>query len=47
MTEIIYILTNPWLPDLVKIGRTTNLEERMISLTSHSGTPVPFNVITL
>ena len=42
MTNIIYILTNPVLPDLIKIGRTTNLEERMRSLSSHSGVPVPF-----
>ena len=42
MTEIVYILTNPTIPDLVKIGRTTNLEERMKTLSSHSGIPVPF-----
>lgn len=44
MKEIIYILTNPVIPDLVKIGRTTNLEERVRSLSSHSGIPVPFEV---
>ena len=42
MTEIVYILTNPVIPDLIKIGRTTNLEERLRSLSSHSGVPVPF-----
>jgi len=42
VTEIVYILTNPPLPDLVKIGRTTNLEQRMKSLSSHSGVPIPF-----
>ena len=42
MTEFVYILTNPTIPDLVKIGRTKNLEERMRSLSSHSGVPVPF-----
>ena len=26
----------------MKIGRTTNLEERLRSLSSHSGVPVPF-----
>ena len=42
MSEYIYILTNPTIPDLVKIGRTTNLEERLRSLSSHSGIPVSF-----
>ena len=42
MTEIVYILTNPVLPDLIKIGRTANLEERLRSLSSHAGVPVPF-----
>ena len=42
MSEFVYILTNPSIPDLVKIGRTTNLKERMRSLSSHSGVPVPF-----
>ena len=44
MTEIVYILTNPVFPDLVKIGRTTNLEERVRSLSSQTGVPVPFEV---
>ena len=44
MSEIIYILTNRVIPDLVKIGRTTNLEERVRSLSAHSGVPVPFEV---
>ena len=44
MSEIVYILTNPVIPDLVKVGRTTNLEERVRSLSSHSGVPVPFEV---
>ena len=42
MSELIYILTNPTMPDLVKIGRTANLEERLRSLSSNSGVPVPF-----
>jgi hypothetical protein len=44
MTKIVYILTNPVIPDLVKIGRTNNLEERVRSLSAHSGVPVPFEV---
>ena len=42
MNEIVYLLTNPSIPDLLKIGRTKNLEERMRSLSSHSGVPAPF-----
>ena len=44
MSEIIYILTNPVMPDLVKIGKTVNLEERVRSLSGHTGVPVPFEV---
>jgi hypothetical protein len=42
MPEIVYLLTNPTMPDLVKIGRTTDLEARLRSLSTHSGVPVPF-----
>ena len=45
MTEIVYLLTNPVFPDLVKIGRTTtDLEQRIRELSSVSGVPVPFEV---
>ena len=30
------------MPDLIKIGKTTNLEERLRILSSHAGVPVPF-----
>jgi hypothetical protein len=30
------------MPDLVKIGRTKDLEERLRQLSTHSGVPVPF-----
>ena len=42
MPEIVYILTNPCMSDLIKIGQTTNLEDRMRNLSSHSGVPLPF-----
>ncbi len=42
MSEVVYLLTNPTIPDLVKIGRTTDLEQRMRQLSTHSGVAVPF-----
>jgi len=44
MSETVYLLTNPVIPDLVKIGKTSNLEERVRSLSSHTGVPVPYEV---
>ncbi len=43
-TQIVYVLTNPAMPGLVKIGRTTQLEveERMKQLYS-TGVPIPFD----
>lgn len=42
--QIVYVLTNPAMPGIVKIGKTTQLEveERMKQLYS-TGVPVPFN----
>tara|TARA_B100001564_G_C20484287_1_gene598559 strand:+ start:151 stop:750 length:600 start_codon:yes stop_codon:yes gene_type:complete len=39
--EIVYILTNPAFPDYIKIGRTTNLKQRLLSLDTTS-LPLPF-----
>jgi hypothetical protein len=44
MSEIVYLLTNPVIEGLVKIARTTSLEDRVRSLSVHSGVPVPFDV---
>ncbi|TCP93739.1 T5orf172 domain-containing protein [Sphingomonas sp. PP-CE-1A-559] len=42
---IVYIVTNPVMPDLIKIGRTEGaIEERVRSLSSASGVPLPFEV---
>ena len=42
MPNLVYILTNPAMPDLIKIGKTDNIERRMRELTSHSGVPEEF-----
>ena len=39
--EIVYILTNPAFPDYIKIGRTTNLKQRLLSL-DNTALPLPF-----
>ena len=39
--EIVYILTNPAFPDYIKIGRTSNLKQRLISLDNTS-MPLPY-----
>lgn len=41
MNEIIYVLINEAMPGYIKIGRTTNLEQRIRSLDSTS-VPLPF-----
>jgi len=41
MSNIVYVLTNPSIPDMVKIGMTTDLTTRMRSLYN-SSVPVPF-----
>ena len=41
MNEIIYILINEAMPGYVKVGKTTNLEQRIRSL-DNSSVPLPF-----
>ena len=41
---IVYIISNPAIPGLVKIGKTINLEQRMASLYN-SSIPVPFRCL--
>jgi hypothetical protein len=41
VAEIVYVLTNPVMPGLVKIGFTTELEQRLRSLDT-TGLPLPF-----
>ncbi len=40
--QLVYILTNSIMPDLIKIGHTTDLEKRVKDLSSHAGVPVAF-----
>lgn len=43
MTEIIYVLTNEFMPGLVKIGVTADsVESRISQLSAHTGVPIPF-----
>ena len=44
MTGVVYCLTNPEMPDLVKIGMTTDLERRLRQLDNTS-VPVPFECV--
>jgi hypothetical protein len=41
---IIYVLSNPAMPDIVKIGKTNNINQRLSSLYS-TGVPLPFKCV--
>ena len=41
----IYVMSNPSMPNLYKVGRTNNLETRRCDLSSPSGIPTPFKII--
>jgi uncharacterized protein YueI len=41
--EYIYILTNPYMPGIIKIGKTTtSVEQRVRELSQDTGVPAPF-----
>lgn len=44
MDHIIYILINEAMPGYVKIGKTSDLEQRVRDLSRASGVPLPFEV---
>ena len=44
MDQIIYILINEAMPGYVKVGKTTDLEQRVRDLSRASGVPLPFEV---
>ena len=42
----VYVLGNPWMPDLYKIGCTERSpHERAAELSNHTGVPAPFQVL--
>lgn len=46
MSEFIYVLENPSMPNLLKIGRTErSVSERMSELSSHTGVPTGFVLV--
>ena len=45
-TGIVYILSNPAMPDYVKIGFTADLPERMRSLDQSTSVPLPFECVS-
>lgn len=46
MSEFIYILENPSMPNVVKIGRTNrNASDRVMELSSHTGVPTNFILV--
>ena len=44
MKKYLYIITNISMPDMCKVGITDDLENRLNSLTKHSGVPTRFQV---
>lgn len=45
MSDVVYILTNPVMDGLVKIGKTTqSIKDRVKQLSRDTGVPVPFEV---
>jgi len=48
MSEIVYVFTNEAMPELVKIGRTTNsVVERLTDLSRSTAIPLAFECYSL
>jgi hypothetical protein len=43
-TGYVYVLSNPHMPGLVKIGRAADTEQRVLQLSQQSNLPVPFKL---
>ena len=41
---VIYVLSNPSMPEMLKIGKTTNIKQRLASLYT-TGVPLPFKCV--
>lgn len=42
----VYVMSNPWMPDLYKVGCTERSpHERAAELSNHTGVPAPFKVV--
>lgn len=44
MPKYVYVLTNAAMPGIVKVGKTINVPQRIRTLSSHTGVPVPFDL---
>lgn len=42
MPEYVYVLSNPAMPDIVKVGRTNDVRRRMATSSSRTEVPLPF-----
>ena len=43
--SIVYVLANPSFPDFIKIGRCTDIDQRLASLSSNTALPLPFECV--
>jgi len=41
----VYVMSNPSMPNLYKVGYTCSLKKRIYDLNSYSSTPTPFKLI--
>jgi hypothetical protein len=44
MSQFVYVISNPAMPDLVKIGKTCNVSDRVRQLSSSTSVPFPFEL---
>lgn len=44
--EYVYVLTNPAMPEYVKVGRTNNIERRIKDLSKDTSVPLPYLAVT-